>query len=403
MGRRKRKTFVSKFNQYWKQPDLCHDIKDTYFKLAKYQYFDKRHIISKISNDYKIKPTSLRYWVKQWQTKRDWDPTDTKNKGKHHRIFNDEQEKNIAEYIEDNYIEPHNYFSNSQFQTLAFEAYDNIYRDAEDPLNFSCSKTFITDFKNKYCISSRLAHFKERKENLNLNENVNNEEIDFFKAQIRSVIENAQINKEPVVNADETGFQILPNSIKTWAYKGTKNISISTPDSTKQRISVMASITSNYCKIPLFIIGQGNSLEEAEEQVGQLREENNLSYSAKSYMTTNCFLEYLDFLRKQFNENIKIHLIIDSYSTHTPQKVKTRAQELNIELYYIPSGFTDMLQPLDVAIFAPLKSITNGKIGQFLFGNHLNSVGMKTTVQFIQEAWDILSIDNLIYAWEQYQ
>lgn len=287
MGRRKRKTFVSKFNQYWKQPDLCHDIKDTYFKLAKYQYFDKRHIISKISNDYKIKPTSLRYWEKQWQTKIEWDPTDTKNKVKHHRIFNDEQEKNIAEYIEDNYIEPHNYFSNSQFQTLAFEAYDNIYRDAEDPPNFSCSKTFITDFKNKYCISSRLAHFKERKENLNLNENVNNEEIDFFKAQIRSVIENAQINKEPVVNADETGFQILPKSIKTWAYKGTKNISISTPDSTKQRISVMASITSNYCKIPLFIIGQGNSLEEAEEQVGQLREENKLSYSAKSYMTTN--------------------------------------------------------------------------------------------------------------------
>lgn len=120
-------------------------------------------------------------------------------------------------------------------------------------------------------------------------------------------------------------------------------------------------------------------------------------------MTSNCFLEYLDCLRKQLNKIIKIHLIIDSYITHTPQKVRTRAQELNIELYYIPSGFTDMLQPLDVAIFAPLKSITNGKIGQFLFGNHLNSVGMKTTVQFIQEAWDILSIDNLIYAWEQYQ
>ncbi|KAK8887271.1 hypothetical protein M9Y10_038309, partial [Tritrichomonas musculus] len=173
MGRRKRKTFVSKFNQYWKQPDLCHDIKDTYFKLAKYQYFDKWHIISKISNDYKIKPTSLR-------------------------IFNDEQEKNIAEYIEDNYIEPHNYFSNSQFQALVFEAYDNIYRDAEDSPDFSCSKTFITDLKNKYCISSRLAHFKERKEILNLNENVYNKEIGFFKAQIRSVIENAQINKKPI-------------------------------------------------------------------------------------------------------------------------------------------------------------------------------------------------------------
>ncbi|KAK8841441.1 hypothetical protein M9Y10_027058 [Tritrichomonas musculus] len=139
----------------------------------------------------------------------------------------------------------------------------------------------LTDFKNKYYILSRLAHFKER--NDNLNENVNSEEFDFFKAHIRSIIENAQINKELVVNADETGFQILPNSIKTWAYKGTKNISIRPLDSTKQCISVMASITSNYCKIQLFIIGHGNSLEEAEEQVGQLREKNKLSYSAKSY------------------------------------------------------------------------------------------------------------------------
>lgn len=114
-----------------------------------------------------------------------------------------------SRYIEDNYIEPYDYFSNSHFQPLAFEAYDNIYRDAEGPSKFSCSKTFITNFKNKYCISSRLAHFKER--NDNLNENVNYEEFDFFKAQIRSIIENAQINKEPVVNADDTGIQILIN------------------------------------------------------------------------------------------------------------------------------------------------------------------------------------------------
>lgn len=79
-------------------------------------------------------------------------------------------------------------------------------------------------------------------------------------------------------------------------------------------------------------------------------------------MTSNCFLEYLDFLRKQLIENMKIQLIIDSYSTHTPQKVKIRAQELNIELYYIQSGLTDMLQPLDVAIFSPLKMHCHGLI-----------------------------------------
>ena len=96
------------------------------------------------------------------------------------------------------------------------------------------------------------------------------EDINIFRATINLVIENAQKNGEPVINDDETGFQILPNYIKTWSYKGAKNVSFLTKDNTKQRISVMASITSNFCKLPLFIIGQGNSIDDAIEQCGEL-------------------------------------------------------------------------------------------------------------------------------------
>ena len=111
----------------------------------------------------------------------------------------------------------------------------------------------------------------------------------------------------------------------------------------------------------------------------------------------------LQFIREQFKSNVLIHLIIDSYSSHTSQKVKNKAAELNIQLYFIPSGLTDILQPLDLSIFAPLKSITNKKIKALLFGNQIRIIGMKNVVRFIQEAYESLSIDNLINAWEQYQ
>ena len=120
--------------------------------------------------------------------------------------------------------------------------------------------------------------------------------------------------------------------------------------------------------MPLFIIGKGNSIEQAEYQCGELMGENKLTYSSSSYITYNCFIEYLNFWRGQFTSNVKIHLLIDSYSTHTSQMCKGKAAELNIEMYYIPNGMTDQLQPQDVAVFAPLKSITNGKIKQKLFG-----------------------------------
>lgn len=66
-----------------------------------------------------------------------------------------------------------------------------------------------------------------------------------------------------VLNADETGFQILPTSIRTWAFKNTKNISINVGDSDKDRVSIMAIITSDFNILPLFIIAKAE--DEAEE------------------------------------------------------------------------------------------------------------------------------------------
>ena len=127
----------------------------------------------------------------------------------------------------------------------------------------------------------------------------------------------------------------------------------------KKRISVMTTISSTYCKLPLFFISSANSPEENEEKIDELIPPNASSFSARSYMTSNCMLEYLQFIGDQFYPDTVIHLIIDSYSSHASQKVINKAEELNIILYFIPSGMTDILQPLDLSIFAPLKSITN--------------------------------------------
>ena len=102
-----------------------------------------------------------------------------------------------------------------------------------------------------------MVHFKQRYKNNPKSDNTYI--IDEFKATIQSVIESARLKGEPVVNGDETGFQILPDCIKTWAYKNSSNVSINVLDSTKERISVMASITSTNCKLPLFIIAGANS------------------------------------------------------------------------------------------------------------------------------------------------
>ena len=68
----------------------------------------------------------------------------------------------------------------------------------------------------------------------------------------------------------------------------------------------------------------------------------------------------------------KIHLILDSYSSQTSKISQITAKDLNIGLYFIPSHFTDLMQPWNIAIFAPHTGIANGKIRRLRYISHIH-------------------------------
>ena len=49
------------------------------------------------------------------------------------------------------------------------------------------------------------------------------------------------------------------------------------------------------------------------------------------------------------------------------EKSEDESQKLNINLIFIPSGYTDKFQPLDVAVFSVIKNIANAKLQKLLF------------------------------------
>lgn len=127
----------------------CKAAKEEFFRLKDHPSFDQRKIVSKIATDYNIKAPTLRHWIQMWRDDPLWVPYNTLNHGKCHRIFQDDQEQNIADYIRKNYLQTNKYFSNAQFQTLAFEAFDNVYSNVEKPPRFVCSPNYISKFKKK--------------------------------------------------------------------------------------------------------------------------------------------------------------------------------------------------------------------------------------------------------------
>ena len=72
----------------------------------------------------------------------------------------------------------------------------------------------------------------------------------------------------------------------------------------------------------------------------------------------------------------------------------------NIKLYFIPSGFIDQLQPLDVGIFGPLKSIARKLfMDRFLF----DPFAKRTIIDACQDlvcAWNRIGIDQVRESFE---
>lgn len=289
-----KKTFGRPHRKYHLYPMRIGELKKRFFQLKNDPWVDDRRINTMLATEFTMPRITVSRYTKKWSSNPKYDPTDTSVHGQFHRIFTNDQEASIVDYINQNYIKPGNYFSDFMFQTFIFDAYDDVYTDQIDLPRFNCSPGFIRDFKNRNNISSRAAHFRQRP--LDISEEKLIIKIETFKKQIRDLIEKVRNSEdEVVVNCDETGFQILPTSIKTWAFKNTKNISINVLDSDKDRISVMASITSHNEKLPLFIIGKGECIEEAEEQLGEMLYENTFTFSTKSYMNSECFCQYLEF------------------------------------------------------------------------------------------------------------
>jgi hypothetical protein len=78
-------------------------------------------------------------WRKQWILDRKWRPWDLSVQGRHHRIFNQDEETGIKKYIIVNYLIPGTFFSDQMFCEIAIKAFLAKYDGDENVPEFNCS------------------------------------------------------------------------------------------------------------------------------------------------------------------------------------------------------------------------------------------------------------------------
>jgi hypothetical protein len=205
-----------------------------------------------------------------------------------------------------------------------------------------------------------------------------------------------------VVNCDETMWRNVPNGMLTWAPVACESASVNLDRSEKDGISVLASATADYEKLPLFLIATGETSRVEKTQLGQ-HERCLATHSASRWTTIDTFHEYLQWLRSVSEDPHPIHLILDSSSVRRSRETKIYAQELNIELHFIPPGWTDELQPLDRYVLGVMKSMRRRLFQRFFQHSDDERVKTQDAVHFLIQAWDGLETRVIEKGWTIYE
>ncbi len=157
-----------------------------------------------------------------------------------------------------------------------------------------------------------------------------------------------------IYNCDETGFGDKPRSReKVLCQTGRKHV-YQQQQTTRKHITVHCCVNAAGDSIPPFIIfpdclprnayrldGPPNALYGIQE---------------KGYMDSELFLKWLRHFIRYAPEERPLILIMDQHETHVSKDVIMFCRGNKIELLCLPAHTTHILQPLDIAVFNPLKT-----------------------------------------------
>lgn len=338
---------------------------------------------------YRMAKATLYRWRKRRRQDPSWMPCAPRMAM--NRIFTQEEEVAIAAVIKADYIDKGLVFTDHEFRQLILTQYQKKYISSnfETIPKFNCSNGFIYDFKKRHRFSSRKAHLKRRCQ-------VDPEDVAHWKRQLENLMET--VDRDCLINADETSWAVFPGNIFTWSTTRSENVAINIKGNEKDCLTVLASVTANGGRLPLYFLASGETPKVMSSQLGDTFGHWQ-NFSEKGWQTSSTFQEYLMHIRELYFDKT-VHLVLDLHSSHRTDAVKQLAESLNIKLWFIPPGCTDICQPLDRRCFGALKATARKLWRQQAARDPDRKMTKRDAVANLICAWEHLSTFVIEDAWD---
>lgn len=174
-----------------------------------------------------------------------------------------------------------------------------------------------------------------------------------------------------IFNADETAFFLCPKGKKVLARKGEKAVYQQTGNDEKECLTVLVNANAAGVMAPPMVVFRYERVPPAI--VRTFPEEWGLAKSENGWMTRETFFEYITNVFHPWLAAQKIPfpilLFIDGHTSHMSIHLSDYCSKNNIEVVALYPNSTHLLQPLDVAVFRPLKMEWKRFVTEWRFAN----------------------------------
>lgn len=184
------------------------------------------------------------------------------------------------------------------------------------------------------------------------------ENVDAFFENFRSVLDATTFEAHRIWNMDETGLRTVPSKVtKIVARKGRKRIGSSTSAERGTNVSMALAVNATGASIPPFFIFPRNKTKAV--YMTHASHGADAVANGSGWMTSEVFLKYMEHFIKYSGARAgsPTLLLLDNHASHLSIDVINMAIAHDITMLSFPPHCTHRMQPLDITVFGPLKTM----------------------------------------------
>ena len=340
-----------------------------------------------VAEEFRIKRTTLRRYIQKYKAASNKEGVSFVPKYNARQVFSAEQERLLAEY----------FITSARFnyghspviaRRLAYEfAMENGISMPETWLrDCSAGEEWLTGFLKRH---KDLSVRQPEATSLARGTAFNRHNVNAFFDKLDDLYSRHRYGPEAIYNCDETGLTTVQRPIKVIAAKGSKQVGAVTSQERGQLVTVCCTVNALGNTIPPYMIFP-RVIFKTHMLAGAPPGTVGTAYPS-GWMTCESFTRYL----KHFIHHAKcssqspVLLLLDNHESHISLEGINLCKENGVSLLTIPPHCSHRLQPLDVAVYGPLKTHYNNACTSWLHTNAATPMTIFSIAQCFGEAYPL--------------